>query len=278
MHNFSLAAFTLLAQGAVGLIWCLLAVSWPDPSVTGPLFLPAFYISLGMTVFSLLIALCHLGNPKNAPYAVSNVIHSRLSREIIAVHLFAAGLLGLWVLTRYGSHIHWQRLGDLLVFLLGAGAVWTIARVYRLTAVPAWNHWGTPLDFLGSALLTGGGILFVVQWVTADQSPEVALECLGCIAAGGALKMVSLALFMKHLSASRTRVWYLADREKLADSRAGCRFRLSAYPVCVALFLIAGVMPDQWVFPLCLMAVTGTLAVEIWKRICFYRAFCRVGV
>jgi DMSO reductase anchor subunit len=40
--------------------------------------------------------------------------------------------------------------------LAGGGVLYAMTRVYRLRTVPSWNHTGTPLTFVGSALLLGG--------------------------------------------------------------------------------------------------------------------------
>jgi len=140
-----LVGFTLLAQMAAGMAVCALAL----PQIPLPLLL-----SIGLLLGAAgLISFLHLGHKRNAWRAVVHQRKSWLSREILA-----AGLFGLaWAAAAGLAWLHpappsWLRA---LLALLGLALIFSMAQVYRLRAVPAWNTWRTPLSFFLSAAILG---------------------------------------------------------------------------------------------------------------------------
>ncbi|HEX7973213.1 MAG TPA: DMSO/selenate family reductase complex B subunit, partial [Anaerolineales bacterium] len=141
-----LVAFTLLAQMAAGLILAL-AFLQASPVIAaaglGSLALDRIFLAAGaLAGLSMLISLLHLGNPWQAYRAVTNLRTSWLSREIF----FSACLVGGWIalagLRGFPAVPAWvQRLGIICLALIGLGLVYSMARLYRLRAVAAWNTW-----------------------------------------------------------------------------------------------------------------------------------------
>jgi anaerobic dimethyl sulfoxide reductase subunit C (anchor subunit) len=95
---------------------------------------------------AMLASLLHLGSPLNAPRAAANLSTSWLSREILSVVIFAF-LAAVFVL------IQWRKIGP---FALRNGIAWiattsgvvlvySMSRVYMLSAQPAWNTHATPV-------------------------------------------------------------------------------------------------------------------------------------
>jgi anaerobic dimethyl sulfoxide reductase subunit B len=156
-EDVPLILFTLLAQMAAGSFWAML---WMFPGLwmaTGreatPLHLfPLLAIGACLGI-GLLASLAHLGTKRKALLALQNLRRSWLSREVLFAGLFGAG----WLMTTAQSLIGGQGTLELagLTATLGLGLVYSMSRVYRLPAVPAWNTWRTNAGFLVSALLLG---------------------------------------------------------------------------------------------------------------------------
>jgi len=140
-----LVAFTLLTQMAVGAFW---AAQWMTESI--PL-IPYLIIGacLGLGVF---FSFAHLGAKRNAWRAPFHLQKSWLSREILFFLLFGAGWLAGFVM----PEIKW------VTSLIGVGLIYSMAMVYRLHAIPAWDTWRTPVAFFLSAGALGS--LAVGSW------------------------------------------------------------------------------------------------------------------
>jgi formate dehydrogenase iron-sulfur subunit len=138
-----LVAFTLLAQLAVGLAVCSLALS----ALPLPLLL-SIGILLGV---GGMISFLHLGKKRNAWRAVVHLKKSWLSREILL-----AGLFGLAWAASVGLQGQQEAAFTRgLMALLGIGLVFSMSQVYRLRAVPVWNTWRTPAAFILSTAVLG---------------------------------------------------------------------------------------------------------------------------
>ena len=135
----SLVAFTLLTQMAVGMAIFLL--------FSGPLSLPLLVVLGGMIGVSGLVSVLHLGTPLNAWRALNHLKKSWLSREILMFGLFG----GSWLLC-----LAMPGMGKLPLALCGIGLIYSMAQVYRLRSIPAWDTHRTLLTFIVSAVLLGG--------------------------------------------------------------------------------------------------------------------------
>jgi DMSO reductase anchor subunit len=133
-----LVAFTLLVQMAVGAFW---SAEWMTDSI--PL-IPYLFIGacLGLGGF---FSFAHLGAKRNAWRAPFHLKKSWLSREILFFGLFGAGWLAGFVM----PEIKW------VTSLLGVGLIYSMAKVYQLRPMPAWNTWRTMVGFFITAILLG---------------------------------------------------------------------------------------------------------------------------
>jgi DMSO reductase anchor subunit len=133
-----LVVFTLLVQMAVGAFW---AAQWMTASI--PL-IPYLIIGacLGIGGF---FSFAHLGAKRNAWRAPFHLKKSWLSREILFVGLFGAGWLAGFIL----PEMKW------ITSLLGIGLIYSMAKVYQLRPMPAWNTWRTTMGFFVTAILLG---------------------------------------------------------------------------------------------------------------------------
>jgi DMSO reductase anchor subunit len=137
-----LVAFTLLVQMAVGAFW---AAQWMTDSI--PL-IPNLFIGacLGLGGF---FSFAHLGAKRNAWRAPFHLKKSWLSREILFVGLFGAGWLAGFVL----PEMKW------VTSLFGIGLIYSMAQVYRLRPMPAWNTWRTMAGFFITSALLGQSLM-----------------------------------------------------------------------------------------------------------------------
>ena len=159
-----LILFTLFTQLAVGGFWAMLwtfPVTWALPKQNTGLshLLPLLVIGACLGI-GLLASLAHLGTKKKAFFALRNLRRSWLSREVLFTGLFGIG----WLIATLASLV-WQR-GTMawmaLTAALGLGLVYSMAQVYRLRTVPAWNTWRTNMGFMVSALLLGQTVMMTL--------------------------------------------------------------------------------------------------------------------
>jgi DMSO reductase iron-sulfur subunit len=141
--DLPLVGFTLLSQMAAGMAVCALAL-FPIPL---PMLL-SIGILLGTGGF---ISFLHLGRKRNAWRSVTHLKKSWLSREILMAVLFGAA----WAMTTGLRFTQKSSLAPYLMVVLGIGLIYSMTRVYRLNAVPAWNTWRTPVAFFLSAAVLG---------------------------------------------------------------------------------------------------------------------------
>jgi anaerobic dimethyl sulfoxide reductase subunit B (iron-sulfur subunit) len=141
----SLVAFTLLTQMSVGMAWAGL---WMTDTI--PL-IPYLLIGLCLAIGGF-FSFAHLGAKRNAWRAPFHLKKSWLSREILTAGLFGAGWLAGFVL----PEIKWG------TSLLGVGLIFSMAMVYRLHVMPAWDTWRTTAGFFVTAALLGQSAMNVL--------------------------------------------------------------------------------------------------------------------
>jgi Fe-S-cluster-containing dehydrogenase component/DMSO reductase anchor subunit len=133
-----LVVFTLLVQMAVGAFWAAQRMTESIPMIPY-LIIGACLASGGFFSFT------HLGAKRNAWRAPFHLKKSWLSREILFFGLFGSGWLAGFVLPEMG----W------VTSLLGVGLIFSMAQVYRLHTMPAWDTWRTTAGFFVTAALLG---------------------------------------------------------------------------------------------------------------------------
>ncbi len=176
-EELPLILFTLLGQTAVGGFWAML---WTFPPLwasarqeTAVLQLLPIGVCLGA---GMLASLTHLGTKKNAWRALGNLRRSWLSREVLFTGLFGAG----WLFTIL-ERASWQRgtiEGMALTAASGLGLVYSMSKVYRLPAIPAWNTWRTNAVFMVSALVLGQSLMATLLAHESDLTGGIILVLL----------------------------------------------------------------------------------------------------
>lgn len=161
-REFALITFTLLSQMAVGSFVVLGFVHFFAARKAGldqaDQMSNRALLAIGpVLVLAIAASFLHLGNPLNAPRAVTNLANSWLSREIFFTVLFA-------FLGAIFALMQWRKIGSpglrnaiaLLAALVGLVEVYAEASVYQLTSQPAWNSLATPILFFTTTFLLGG--------------------------------------------------------------------------------------------------------------------------
>ncbi len=198
-HEWALIAFTILTQMSVGSLLVLEIVHFFATRKAGmeeadrlsDRALLAIVLVMGL---ALVASLFHLGNPLNAPRAVTHLATSWLSREILTGVVFA-------VLIVVFAFMQWRKIGSMLlrnifawiITIIGLGLVYFESRIYMIPAEPAWNTLATPISFFATALLLGClamGVALVANYAyvkgktpdCADTQCELMRSALGWIA------------------------------------------------------------------------------------------------
>lgn len=183
-QEWSLIIFTILTQMSVGAFLILGAVHFFVTHKSGDQeadrMTDRVLIAIGVTLgLGFLASFFHLGNPLNAPKAVTNFTTSWLSREILFGVIFVV-LGGIFVFLQWfkkGS-TGFRNVVAWLAALVGVFFVYSQARIYMLETQPSWNHATTLIFFFVTTLLLGvlaiGTALVSNYAVVQRKNPECA--------------------------------------------------------------------------------------------------------
>ena len=153
----SLVFFTILSQWSVGIVVCLFGLFiLADAELVA--MVPSPYpvlLALLLVVLATTASFLHLGSPSNAPKAIRNLTTSWLSREILAIGLFSISLAATLLQTWRSGEAAYATYLLACCTLTGLLLLWTMARVYRIPTIPAWDSGHTPLGFTLTALCLG---------------------------------------------------------------------------------------------------------------------------
>lgn len=273
MRDWSLVAFTLLIQSAVGLMWTLLPLPWIDLPAEIDIIRWSCRLALGLCVIGLAAALRHLGSPAKALHAMRNLSCSWLSREIAAVGVFT-GMLALLLLTlRYHTN-QWATTGVALCSIAGALALYTMIRVYRLKTVPIWNNGSTLWDVVGSALTLGGVLGLGIH---NNFAPGATIEWAAFlfIVGGVACKMVAGFRAVGAVRLAMRLSWYATGPKAMIESIA-TGFGIGLL-LCATGSVYMGLnRTDRFIW--FVLALVFFSAAEVWGRWRFYNRYVRIGL
>jgi anaerobic dimethyl sulfoxide reductase subunit C (anchor subunit) len=173
-QDWALITFTILTEMSVGAFLVLAVVHFfvarkagvQEADRMSDRVLVAIIVTLGL---GMLASLFHLGNPLNAPKAVTNIATSWLSREILTGVIFA--VLGLIFVA-----MQWFKVGSAavrnviawIVALVGIVMIYIQAHIYMIPAQPSWNTFATPITFYVTTLMLG--VLAVGAALVANYS------------------------------------------------------------------------------------------------------------
>ncbi len=242
MRQWPLVLFTLAVQAACGLTAAATvfdaSVSAAEAERMRPLALAIFPLA----ALGVLFSMAHLGRPREAWRALSNLGRSRLSREILLTAVFTVLALaygGFWWMAWTDGRV---ALGA-AASVAGIVAVAAAAAVYAVPTQPAWNSGWIPASFLGTSALLGGLVpALLIPW---NGNGGLLRAFLGAALAGSLLLLVSAFWMVAHLSRrtydSFTAVRFTRMSQSFTPGKSwwlGCHLAL------------AGVLPAALVFRL----------------------------
>ncbi|MFL7871581.1 MAG: dimethyl sulfoxide reductase anchor subunit family protein [Anaerolineales bacterium] len=182
VREWALITFTILTQMSVGSFLVLGIVHYyanrkagmKEADCLSDYALLAIVVTFGL---ALLASLLHLGNPLNAPRAVTHLATSWLSREILFGVIFG-------VLAVVFAFMQWRKISSFAVrnviawvaAIVGLVLVYVESQVYMLPTEPSWNSLATPISFFTTSLLLGSfamGAAFVANYAYLQRKdPE----------------------------------------------------------------------------------------------------------
>jgi formate dehydrogenase iron-sulfur subunit len=163
--HWPLVVMLVLSQAAAGLF--IAAVFLGHATINS---LPAIVIAGGLLAIGLIAATLHLGRPLKAWRAFLGWRKSWLSRELIALNVFAAAAV-LAIACR--SIPAWRDLLNICAAILGLVAVFASAMVYIDTGRAAWSARITFGNFFGATLVLGAALASVVLDVSGESESAV---------------------------------------------------------------------------------------------------------
>ena len=171
-------------------------------------------VLMGLIGLSLAASTLHLGRPAFAFRAIRNWRTSWLSREVLALSLFAKVALAYaaFLLTTEGlALVSAEALGGVgarlslgaVAILAGIAGIYASARLYRVPARPAWNFRKTTADFFAVAWIVGPAVLALSLVLGGEAGLSVQIAALAAaLALIAYMKLHSD--FIRHLAASET--------------------------------------------------------------------------
>jgi anaerobic dimethyl sulfoxide reductase subunit C (anchor subunit) len=298
MKERSLVAFTLLGQTAVGMFWALALVSRRVPGgatwVRGPtLVVGVLLLAAGVS------AVLHLGTPRNAWRALSNVGSSWLSREVALTGLFVVG----WLVVTFmrdvlpaagpgsaaggaaGMAPAAADLATALTALVGGALVYAMARVYRLRTVPAWDTRITPLSFYLTTLSLGAPAAALALSLATSDAILGSAEALRALVGIGIGSLIMERVVEVGWRATRETAAHQVDaglNPRPADGSTGPwrggSMGLALAASVLAWFAAAG-DPSSSVFIVAIgLAVAGGAVGAVLGRVRFYGSYARRGL
>jgi anaerobic dimethyl sulfoxide reductase subunit C len=303
-RDWALIAFTILTQMSVGSLLVLGVVHFFATRKFGVeeadrLSTRSLLAIVVVLVLAMVASLFHLGNPLNAPRAVTHLATSKLSWEILLGVIFA-------VLTAIFALLQWRKIGPVMLrnillwitVLEGLALVYIQASVYFLVVQPSWNTPATPVLFYTTTLLLGAlamGAAFVANYAYVQRKEPGCVDA-QCELMRGALRWISIASIILvgiELIVYPLYLGYLASYGSVAVLSA--KLMVGTYGPIFALrlilaFLGAGVFgafvyrnaasagKEKILSYLAYSAFVIVLISEVMGRFLFYATSYRIGV
>lgn len=278
-REWSLILFTVLTQASVG---AFLFTLWFEQRSKETAARQAYQrlhgVLIPVMIVALLASLGHLGRPMQALSSLGNLGTSWLSREIFFTGGFFV-LLVLMVLLKRNDGV--RRVLAWLTGLAGVAAVISMAMIYHMSIMPAWQGYGTFVAFGGTTFFLGAALAAVVLLGRAYQDQARDLRSLAWTAVVVAL--IEAALVPLQMAA-------LAGGSEAAQATAALLAGPYAWLVILrwALALIVGVVVllaairrlamQQVPGSLFYVACLAILASEIAGRYLFYATAVPLGI
>ncbi len=304
MHDWSLIAFTILAQMSVGAFVILgivhfVALRQAGEAEANQLSNRALLAIGPVLLLGMFASLLHLGNPLNAYLAISNLGGSWLSLEILLGVIFAV-LGGIFAI------MQWRNIGSftirnvvaLLAAVTGLVLVYAMARIYMLEAQPAWNTPFTLISFYTTAFLLGSlaiGAAFVANYAYLQRKSDADLQTQAqllrdnirwiALLSIGLLGVVLIMMPLHVASLSAGEAAAQASGRMLVEQYGllfGVRLALAFIGAgVIALFLYRNAVTpgrERLLGNLAYSAFALVFVAEVMGRYLFYATYIRIGI
>jgi anaerobic dimethyl sulfoxide reductase subunit C (anchor subunit) len=288
--EWSLILFTLLTQLAVGMFVVACAANITYISKANSLTAREIVDKVMLVVIVILIiavaaSFIHLGKPKSAPFALSHFSKSWLSREIVFLILFAvlAGTALLLLRILGGTNVVAQRFA-VVAGVIGIITIISMAKVYMLDTVPAWNNFSTPIQFISASFILGGLgtiMLFLLFGEGFDSGGTVGAinrVLLPALLVFGAVNLIAFIVHLHNLPG--TGIAGLESFKILTEEHVVLLIlRLILIAVAVVLFCVLTFANLKTYTPYLFYILCSVVLIsEIIGRYLFYASYSRVGV
>lgn len=169
MHELPLVFLTVLAQGAVGIFFCLgLIELFAKPGEKA--MTRAFIAALVLLGVASVASVTHLGQPQRMFNVMFGLAHaSALSLEIVALSLFGGSATAYTGMRLFNLMPLLRKLTLPVAMISGLVFILAFTNVYTLETVPTWNSGWTFFQFLMSAAVIGPvGALMLLRCKASD--------------------------------------------------------------------------------------------------------------
>lgn len=173
LTQISLGGFLVLFLGDLLSLFGFESANW----------IMAFLVMLP-AVIGLPLSALHLGRPFLALTAVKNIKTSWLSREALALGVFAILMNVVIALFYMQSDVTLRLFVELITLITGIYGIYAQSMIYRIKARPSWNRETTNIKFFGVAYIGAFmvGLLAVVMGMLDVAIPLIVLGMLGALA------------------------------------------------------------------------------------------------
>jgi anaerobic dimethyl sulfoxide reductase subunit C len=162
MGETALIIFTLAFQAAIG---TLIFITLGKKLYSDKTFKVSALIAAVLSVIGVIASLMHLGRPLSALNSLSNLGKSWLSNEVF----LAGAFMGIAVVYAYVQYFKSENQGlntaiRWIGSIVGILSVFSMAKVYTLSIVPAWQSANTFVDFFTTTIAVGALIFLVTNF------------------------------------------------------------------------------------------------------------------
>lgn len=282
-NEWPLVFFTLFSQASAGIMLtaslALLLLREDGPVIGMELRRMVVLLALMLMGVALLISFLHLSRPQASVFAMSNLGSSWLSREIILAGVFFACTAMVYFFPGTAGS-KWSSVLVAVSGLLGLVLVFSMARLYMIPTVPAWNNPTTPLAFFSSTLVLGAMISLGVMIFLANRTGEPGfsqnlLKLAAILVIAGALFQLGNSLF----------VWFgqslpegAFPPPQLPAMLRGLQVLMLVAGLAIMLAWMGRSLPWQGAQAWLIVAGTCFVLAELIGRFLFYAGYYRLGI
>lgn len=189
MGEAPLIIFSLCMQAAIGI---MLFITLGKQLYKDKVFKKASLVAAILSCVGLFASLIHLGQPFHAMNSLLNLGSSWLSREVLFSGVFA-GIAVLYAFALYfkADNESINRILRWAGSIIGLLAIFSMAKVYSTTSVPAWHGVNTFVDFYTTAIAVGA-LIFLATSLSELKSENK--KIFGFIVLAAAIIQVALAV------------------------------------------------------------------------------------